>query len=102
MNHLLYMDDLKLYSNNDKQLEGLLNTVKIFSDDIEVQFELDMCAKAPFKKGKLTKITNVKLDDTCVIQELAQEGTYKYLGINEGNGIKHAATKEKVRKEYYR
>ena len=102
VNHLLYMDDLKLYSNNDKQLEGLLNTVKIFSDDIEMQFELDMCAKAPFKKGKLTKITNVKLDDTCVIQELAQEGTYKYLGINEGNGIKHAATKEKVRKEYYR
>ena len=102
VNHLLYMDDLKLYSKNDKQLEGLLNTVKIFSDDIEMQFGLDKCAKASFKKGKLTKTTNVKLDDTCVIQELTQEGTYKYLGIDEGNGIKHAATKEKVRKEYYR
>ena len=67
-----------------------------------MQFGLDKCAKASFKKGKLTKTTNVKLDDTCVIQELAQEGTYKYLGIDEGNGIKHAATKEKVRKEYYR
>ena len=100
VNHMLYMDDLKLYSKNDKQLEGLLNTVKIFSDDIEKQFGLDKCAS--FKKGKLTKITNVKLDDTCVIQELAQEGTYKYLGIDEGNGIKHAAMKEKVRKECYR
>ena len=49
----------------------------------------------------MTKTTNVKLDDTCVIQELALEGTYKYLGIDEDNGIKHAATKEKVRKEYY-
>ena len=67
-----------------------------------MQFGLDKCAKASFKKGKLTKTTNVKLDDTCVIQELAQEGTYKYLGIDEGNGIKHAATKEKDRKEYYR
>ena len=122
VNHLLYMDDLKLYSKNDKELEGLLNTVKIVSDEIEMQFGLDKCAKASYKKGKLTKTNNVKLDDTCVIykkgkltktnnvkldytcviQEHAQEGTYKYLGIDEGNGIKHAAMKERARKEYYR
>ena len=49
-NHLLYMDDLKLYAKNDKQLEGLLTTVKKFSDDIQMQFGLDKCARASLRK----------------------------------------------------
>ena len=102
ISHLFYMDDLKLYCRNDNQLQGLLNIVKIFSDDIKMQFRLEKCAKASFKRGKLTKTSSVKLDAATIIQELEQEGTYKYLGIEEGNSIKHAAMKEKVRKEYYR
>ena len=31
-----------------------------------------------------------------------QEGTYKYLGINEGDGIQHSKMKEKSGKEFYR
>ena len=31
-----------------------------------------------------------------------QEGTCKYLGINEGDGIQHSKMQEKIRKEYYR
>ena len=31
INHLFYMDDLKLYAKNDKKLAGLLSTVKQFS-----------------------------------------------------------------------
>ena len=34
INHMFYMDDLKLYAKNDKELEGLLSTVKQFSNDI--------------------------------------------------------------------
>ena len=30
LNHLLYMDDLKLFSKSNAQLEVLLHTVKIF------------------------------------------------------------------------
>ena len=44
----------------------------------------------------MTKTSSVKLDATTIIQELEQEGTYKYLGIEEGNGIKHAAMKENM------
>ena len=60
-----------------------------------MEFGLDKCAKASSKKGKLTKITNVKLDDKNVIQELAQKGAYKYLGIAEGNGIKTRSNERK-------
>ena len=38
INHLFYVDDLKLYGNSSKQLTGLINTVKNVSDDIKVEF----------------------------------------------------------------
>ena len=34
VNHLLYMDDLKLYSKSEEGIRSLLNTVSIFSEDI--------------------------------------------------------------------
>ena len=95
------MDDLKTYAKDDNQQAGLLTVVTKFSDDIRMEFGLEKCAKATSKE-KLTETSDLKLDtDTC-IGELDQEGVYKYLGINEGDGIQHAAIKEKVRKEYYR
>ena len=51
-NHLFYVDDLKLYGTSDNQLTGLINTVKNVSDDINMEFGLDKCAKALFKIGK--------------------------------------------------
>ena len=102
INHLFYMDDLKLYASNDNELEGLLKTVKAFSDDIGMEFGLSKCAKATFKKGKLEQTKNVVLDDDSVIKELDQEGTYKYLGVNAGDGIQHAKMKEKIKKECLR
>ena len=34
INHLFYVDGLKLYGTSDKQLIGLINTMKNVSDDI--------------------------------------------------------------------
>ena len=80
----------------------LLDIIKIFSDDIKMEFGLDKYANATFIKGKLTKTSNIVFNQDTAIQELDQEGTYKYLGINEGVGIQHSKMKEKIRKEYYR
>ena len=102
INHLFYMDDLKLFARNDSELTGLLDTVKHFSDDIGMQFGLDKCAKATFTKGKIVKAENIILDVSTTIKELEHEGMYKYLGIQEAEGVANAANKEKVRKEFYR
>ena len=102
ISHLFYMDDLKLFAKNDKDLHDLLEIVKAFSDDIGMEFGLDKCAKATFKSGKFIKSENVELDINTVIKNLDQEDTYKYLGIHEGDGIHHSAMKEKIRKECYR
>ena len=62
INHQFYMDDLKLFAKDDNDLEGLLETMKKFSDDTDMFFGLDKCAKATFKRGKLAGTTSVKLD----------------------------------------
>ena len=52
INHLFYVDDLKLYGTSDSQLNGLISTVKKVSDDIQMEFGLEKCPKATFKRGK--------------------------------------------------
>ena len=60
---------------NDNQQTGLLNFVKIFSDDIKMEFGLEKCAKASFKGGKLVETLDLQLyADTTCIKELDQEG----------------------------
>ena len=39
INHLLFMDDLKLYEDSEKEAERLTNAVKIFSNDIRVWYK---------------------------------------------------------------
>ena len=55
INHLLFMDDLKLYSTSEKALDSLIQTVRIFSEDIGMQFGIDKCAVLVMKKGKIVK-----------------------------------------------
>ena len=92
------MDDLKLYGKNDYEVEGLLRTVKTFSYVIGMTFGLDKCAKTTFIRGKLKSTSSIVLDIDMKIKELDQEETYKYLGIEEGDGTKHGKMKEKLRK----
>ena len=100
ISHLFYVDDLKLYATNDSQLNGLVKTVKKMSDDIRMDFELDKCAKTTFKAGKKVSTENIPITDETVIQD--QEGTYTYLGVEEGDGIEHSRMKDKIRKEHKR
>ena len=85
--HLLFMDDLKLYSKNEQEQVGELKIVKQFSDDIGMEFGLAKCAKACLKKGKLTSAGNIVIDEDTEIQELNQERIYKYLSVDESDVI---------------
>ena len=52
INRLFYdMDDLKTIGKNDQEQTSLLTIVKGFSDDIQMEFSLEKCSKATFKKG---------------------------------------------------
>jgi len=45
ISHVLYMDDLKLIAKSEEELQKQIQTVKIFSDDIQMEFGLQKCTK---------------------------------------------------------
>ena len=94
-NKSFYIDNLKIYGKNDYKLDGLLKKVNTFSDDIGMTFDLDKCTKATIIRGKLKYTSSIVLDTDTKIKELDQEETYKYLGIEEDDGIQHGKMKEK-------
>ena len=44
INHLLYMDDLKLFAKEEAGLDALIQTVRVFSSDIGMEFGIEKCA----------------------------------------------------------
>ena len=67
-----------------------------------MQFGLEKCPKASFKRCKLVKTSNIIIDNKTIIKELEQEKSYKYFSVNEGDGIQHAKMKEQIKKECIR
>ena len=89
------MYDLKLFAKNDQQHDqGLLNIVKQFSDDIQMEFGLNKCVIATFFHWKVLKAKNITLDTTTAIKDLEPEESYKYVGVTEGDGIQNSSMKE--------
>jgi hypothetical protein len=75
VNHLLYMDDLKLFSKSRAEVESLVHTVRIFSNDIGMQFGLDKCAVITTKRGKRVEAdAGIPMPDGGSIQELDAKG----------------------------
>ena len=64
------MDDLKSYTKDESELEGLLRIVKGFSNDIDLEFGFSMCTKATSKRGKLEKSGHVWQDEETMIKDL--------------------------------
>ena len=48
----MYMDDIKTFAKNEKELEILIQTIKIDSQDIGMEFGIEKCAKLIMKKKK--------------------------------------------------
>ena len=38
ISHLMYMDDIKLFAKNEKELETLIHAVRIYSRDLGMEF----------------------------------------------------------------
>ena len=100
--HLLFMDDLKLYANNDENLHKLVQTVQTFSKDVHMDFGLDKCAKSTIRQGKKVESEDLELNDGSHITDLEKDSTYKYLGIEENARIEHKMMRKKAFDEYVR
>ena len=85
INNLLFMDDLKLYSQSEKWLDSLVQAVRIFSEDVGMGFGIEKCAMLVLEKGKIVKSVAIELTDGKVIKLLQEGESYKHLGILEAD-----------------
>ena len=102
INHLLFMDDLNLYSGSEKGLDSLIQIVCVFSEDIGMEFSIEKCAMLVMEKGKIVKSVGIELPDGKVIKSLQEGESYKYLGILEADKFLEEKMKLNVSKEYIR
>ena len=102
INHLLFMDDFKLYSGNEKELDSLVQTIPIFSKDVGMEFGIEKCALLMKEKGKIVKSLDIELPDGKIIKSLQKGESYKYLGILESDRFSGEEMKLEVSKEYFR
>ena len=61
LNHLLLIDDLKLFGKSDEQIDSLVQTAFTFSEDIGMEFGLKKCGVVILKKRKLVKFDGIHL-----------------------------------------
>ena len=103
LSHLLYKDDLKLFAANQEHMKTNLRIVEKFTKDIQMEFGIEKCATAKIKQGKVMQGKNTQLTDSHqIIRSLEVDEFYKYLGMEENNGVNNKVMKENVKKEYYR
>ena len=99
-NNILVMDDLKLYSPNEKGLESLVQTIRVSSEDVGMEFGIEKCAMVVMEKGKIVKSVGLELPNGKLIQSLQEGESYKYLGILEADQFLEETMKLNVSKEY--
>ena len=98
----MYMDDIKLFAKSGKELETLIHAVRIYSQDIGMEFGIEKCAMLVMKTGKRYMTDGTELPKHNKIRTLEENETYEYLGILEADTIKQVQMKETIRKEYLR
>ena len=94
------MDALKLYSRDEKGLESLVKTIRAFSEDIGMEFDIDKCALLKMEKGKIVKSVGIELPNGKVINLLLESESYKYLGILQAGRFLEEEMKLKVSKDF--
>ena len=80
INQLMFMDDIKIFTKN-KQLETLIQTIGIFSQDIGMEFVSDTCAMV-IMKVKI-KLPNQKHQNTWQYKRLSVRDIIKQMEMNE-------------------
>ena len=99
LNHLLFMDDLKIFAKSNREINGLVSTVQILTNDIGMEFGTKKCGVLVLKRGRVVSSEGVEIPDVERIKEVEKNG-YRYLGILEYNKITESKMKENFWREY--
>ncbi|XP_047546074.1 uncharacterized protein LOC125077984 [Vanessa atalanta] len=99
LTHLMYMDDIKLYSNTIQSLHHLADITQTFSKDIHMEFGIDKCKTFSVKNGIIVP-NSYMLESENIIEPLEEETTYKYLGFQQARKINQKETKNSLKTKF--
>ena len=87
---------------NEKELETLIHVVRIYCQDVGMEFAREKNAMLIMKSGKRHITEVIELTNQEKIRTLGEKETCKYLGILEANTVKQVEMEEKIKKVYLR
>ena len=64
INHLMFMDDIKLFGGGTREIDTLVQTVTIVSGDIRMEFLIEKCAHVNIQRGKGLKEYRCQMEIT--------------------------------------
>ena len=81
--HGLLMDDLKVYSTSDQQLEKVIQLAAYVMENTGLNLGLDKCSVLTIKAGKECTTKIVKITDEKIIEGLKEGKFCEYLGMSQ-------------------
>ena len=78
--------------NSKKELDTLIQTVRIYSQDIGMEFGIEKCDLLVMKSSKRHMMEGVELPNQVKIRTLGEKEIYKFLGILKAVVFSHAYT----------
>ena len=86
--HSLFVDDLKVYSENHQSLAAVNETIVKASFDTGACYGVKKCAEIVFNKGKMAKGEGLQiLRERMKVLDPENCETYKFLGCEQSEGI---------------
>ena len=81
----MYMDDIKLFAKNEKELETLIHAVRIYSQNIRMEFGIEKCAMLVMKSGKRHMTDGIELPNRDKIRTLGENETWVFWRLTPSN-----------------
>ena len=95
INHLVYMDESKLFVKNKKELENLIKTIRIYGQDRGMEFGKETCVMLIMRSGKRQITEGTELSNQERIRTLGEKENHKYGNIGSGH---HQTNRNKRKK----
>ena len=98
--HSLFIDDLKTYQENHKMLQIVNETIVQASNDTGACYGVSKCAEIIFERGQMVKGEGLEvLHERMKTIDPDENVTYKFLGVEQADGIKTKEVFERIKTE---
>ena len=97
INHLMFMDDIKLFGRGNKEIDTLVQTVRTVSGDIRMEFGIEKCSHVNIQRGKVKMTEGIQLPGGNNIKDEGEDRKGIYIKrlkailkskLNSGNTVK--------------